>query len=177
MGTENTGDENTFTDGPIEITWGDTVEDAKETLDKIKVMKAELQTQKRDINAQLGEIRAEYRERVAHRIPVRGGRSFLGTMLRGKRAAERAGTNEDLRPLERRKQAIDEGLVSIDRATAHLKAWIAERGGTFASRARPAKPTADDPLTMLDRLAGLRDRGAITAEEYEAKKAELLARM
>ncbi len=36
---------------------------------------------------------------------------------------------------------------------------------------------ATDAAEALSRLADLRDRGAITAEDYEAKKAELLARM
>jgi len=43
----------------------------------------------------------------------------------------------------------------------------------------PAAPTttsADDVVT-LKRLADLRDSGAITAEDYEAKKTEILARM
>ena len=39
---------------------------------------------------------------------------------------------------------------------------------------RPA-PAATDPAAALSSLADLRDRGAITAEEYETKKAEILA--
>jgi uncharacterized membrane protein YdbT with pleckstrin-like domain len=42
--------------------------------------------------------------------------------------------------------------------------------------APPVAPTSD-PATALASLADLRDRGAITNEEFEAKKAELLARM
>jgi len=45
----------------------------------------------------------------------------------------------------------------------------------------PASPSpAPDPAAItatLDRLADLRDRGAITPDEYEAKKAELLSRL
>ena len=41
----------------------------------------------------------------------------------------------------------------------------------------PAGPSSADAAETLDRLADLRDRGAITAEEYETKKAEILARM
>jgi uncharacterized membrane protein len=44
----------------------------------------------------------------------------------------------------------------------------------------PAADAADDPETItrtLAQLSDLRDRGAITAEEYEAKKAELLGRL
>ena len=50
--------------------------------------------------------------------------------------------------------------------------------------AAPAAPVAAvapapaaDPMAVLNSLADLRDRGAISAEEYEAKKTELLARM
>ena len=48
----------------------------------------------------------------------------------------------------------------------------------------PPAPAADAPRTSaddlgatLERLAGLRDKGLITAEEYEAKKRDLLERM
>jgi hypothetical protein len=40
-----------------------------------------------------------------------------------------------------------------------------------------AAMSSADAATALASLADLRDRGAITAEEYEAKKADLLARM
>jgi hypothetical protein len=42
--------------------------------------------------------------------------------------------------------------------------------------AAAATTSADDAET-LKRLADLRDSGAITAEDYEAKKTEILARM
>jgi hypothetical protein len=42
----------------------------------------------------------------------------------------------------------------------------------------PASPmSADDVTRTLASLADLRDRGAISADEYEAKKAELLRRL
>jgi len=44
--------------------------------------------------------------------------------------------------------------------------------------AAPASPAViPDPATALASLADMRDRGLITAEEYEAKKTELLKRM
>ena len=48
-----------------------------------------------------------------------------------------------------------------------------------ASRgARPVGPeTQEDPISVVARLAQLRDSGAITAEEFETKKAELLSRI
>jgi hypothetical protein len=42
----------------------------------------------------------------------------------------------------------------------------------------PSSPSSEpDQLATLAQLADLRDRGAITAEEYEAKKTELLSRI
>ena len=47
---------------------------------------------------------------------------------------------------------------------------------TPAPAAAPAT-AASDPAAALSSLADLRDRGAITAQEYETKKAEILKRM
>ena len=41
----------------------------------------------------------------------------------------------------------------------------------------PAAMTAEEVTKALSQLADLRDRGAVTPEEYEAKKAQLLARL
>jgi hypothetical protein len=40
-----------------------------------------------------------------------------------------------------------------------------------------AAVSADEVTATLARLADLRDRGAITADDYEAKKADLLGRL
>lgn len=40
-----------------------------------------------------------------------------------------------------------------------------------------APPAAPDPTAQLEKLAELRDRGVITEEEFQAKKADLLGRM
>ncbi len=53
-----------------------------------------------------------------------------------------------------------------------------EAAAVVATPVAPVPPAAAvDPAAALASLADLRDRGAITAEEYEAKKTELLARM
>lgn len=41
----------------------------------------------------------------------------------------------------------------------------------------PQADTADEVADALERLGGLRDRGILTPEEFEAKKAELLGRL
>ena len=43
--------------------------------------------------------------------------------------------------------------------------------------AAAAPPVAPDPVAQIDQLAKLRDAGAITPAEFEAKKAELLSRI
>jgi hypothetical protein len=39
------------------------------------------------------------------------------------------------------------------------------------------EPTVDDPMTHLEKLAELRDKGILTDEEFSAKKAEILRRV
>jgi hypothetical protein len=63
-----------------------------------------------------------------------------------------------------------------------LRAAAAEPAPAPAAASAPlpaaaAPMSADQVTATLDRLADLRDRGAITPEEYEAKKAELLERL
>jgi uncharacterized membrane protein YdbT with pleckstrin-like domain len=72
------------------------------------------------------------------------------------------------------------------RAGSDRVAVYAEGGADAPAPAAPAAPPppapaasnpADDLGATLERLAGLRDKGLITPEEYEAKKRELLERM
>lgn len=58
----------------------------------------------------------------------------------------------------------------------HLELLEAARGGSRATATEPTSPSAD-PVALLARLAELRDSGAISPEEFETKKAELLARV
>jgi len=58
-----------------------------------------------------------------------------------------------------------------------MTAGPATTAGPAAAAPSRAAMTADEVTDALSRLADLRDRGAITPEEYEAKKSELLARL
>lgn len=168
--------DNEIVEGVVKVTWGEAVADAEEVVAQLKAQKQTYQADRRELAAQIAEIRADYRATVAHRIPMTRRSGFLGLMIRGKRAVERGNANDHVRPLERQKQTLTEALVDIDRAVARLQAWIAANGGpTRKSRATP--PRASDPLATIGKLAELRDRGAITEEEYQAKKGELLAKL
>ncbi len=59
------------------------------------------------------------------------------------------------------------------------EAGVPPRPAAVAPPPAPATPrnAADDLGATLERLAGLRDKGFITPEEYEAKKRDLLERM
>lgn len=51
-------------------------------------------------------------------------------------------------------------------------------GGSPAPQpAAPAAPAAEDPMQTLEKLHGLMTRGVITAEEFAAKKAEILGKL
>ena len=63
-----------------------------------------------------------------------------------------------------------------DRVAVHSDEAPA-RGAAPPVPPTPAPSQADDLGTTLERLAGLRDKGLITPEEYEAKKRDLLERM
>jgi uncharacterized membrane protein YdbT with pleckstrin-like domain len=63
-----------------------------------------------------------------------------------------------------------------------MEIYARKRAGwsqTPAAPAAPVTPTAPGPTIpeQLEQLAGLRDRGVISAAEFEAKKAQLLERM
>ncbi len=71
------------------------------------------------------------------------------------------------------------GLVSGKSPGELAVVWkYAGRAEVAAPEAPIAQtPPASDPLATLSALAGLRDQGAITAEEFDAKKADLLGRL
>jgi len=50
-------------------------------------------------------------------------------------------------------------------------------GARTAPAAAATGPAADDVIAQIKRLGELRDAGVVTSEEFEAKKAELLARL
>jgi uncharacterized membrane protein YdbT with pleckstrin-like domain len=49
--------------------------------------------------------------------------------------------------------------------------------GTATNVVAPVAAAPEDPVATLARLAELRDRGAVTSDEFDAKKAEILARI
>jgi uncharacterized membrane protein YdbT with pleckstrin-like domain len=76
----------------------------------------------------------------------------------------------------RHPDGVQQELYRLMEANAKRRAsWQAQ--GAAPAAAAPAAPAAPDVADQLHKLADLRDRGAITEDEYNAKKAELLDRM
>ncbi len=67
------------------------------------------------------------------------------------------------------------GVALFTAITASLVSFLVSTGHPAPATA-PAMPDSD-PLDALDRLAKLADRGAITADQFALKRAELLARI
>jgi uncharacterized membrane protein YdbT with pleckstrin-like domain len=87
------------------------------------------------------------------------------------------------KPLEFRNAAVEQkmaggkGRADTAPAPAPLAPAQAPQPTAAPSAAAPSAPASSDDAATLLRLADLRDKGAITPEEYEAKKSEILARM
>jgi uncharacterized membrane protein YdbT with pleckstrin-like domain len=94
----------------------------------------------------------------------------------------------DLEVLTANEEGIDRyqmlaNVVEFKKAMLNAKNYLDDGfRGQARTGAAPAAPVAtaaqsDDPTVTLAKLADLRDKGAITPADYEAKKAELLGRM
>jgi len=80
------------------------------------------------------------------------------------------------KPIEFRNAVMNQ-KVTDQRSNAGPPAAPAPAPVAAAAPAGPPAMTSAEAATAIASLADLRDRGAITPEEFEAKKAELLARM
>jgi membrane protein YdbS with pleckstrin-like domain len=78
-------------------------------------------------------------------------------------------------PMEFRRAVLDE-KQQFEQQDARVIAE-AVRAASAAVPAAPEAPDAADITATIERLAALRDAGAITPEEFEAKKTELLDRL
>lgn len=93
----------------------------------------------------------------------------------------------DLEVLTANEEAIDRyqmlaNVIDFKKAMLNAKNTLDDgfrHGGTapMAAAAPTARPAGDDLTATLAKLADLRDKGAITPAEYEAKKADLLSRI
>jgi hypothetical protein len=115
------------------------------------------------------------------RTPGRAGRGvsgkgFFGSMVASSRRSERMEHADRVNRLTAKQVDLAEQMRDIDADIRDLNAFIRDQGpqpkAASAPRAAAAPTTAQDRLSAL---AGLRDAGLISDEEYGTKKAEILA--
>lgn len=162
-----------------------TPEDAKVAVKLARLRKTEIAAEKRELAAELADVREQWRERQAGRIVTTGlGRGTGGRMVRGaiqaNRRSERMSHAEVVNEFSDRKQLLDQASAYLDRVIVGLQRdWVT--GGTAkappAPKAATAAPTGEDPMVVLTALGAMRDQGLITPDEYEAKRAEVIARI
>jgi hypothetical protein len=128
---------------------------------------------------------------VQSRVPFIGSQLGFGDLViftqSGEAGADRFRTITDPKTFRDRMMAakLDAGRpasaapASVAPAAADVPGALAAASvpALQAAPAAPIAPAADDHLATLARLAELRDAGAITPEEFEAKKVEILARI
>ncbi len=116
---------------------------------------------------------------VQSRVPALGGPLGFGDLViftqSGAAGADHFQTIT--KPKEFRDHMLNTKLA-MDKPAPKPAAASAPAGVALAAAAPAAQvASTDDQLQTLTRLAELRDSGAITPEEYEAKKTEVLARI
>ncbi len=119
---------------------------------------------------------------VKTRVPFLGARLGYGDIIiytqSGSAGVDRFSTITQ--PNAFRDTILEKKLSDAGEASAAATAMAARPAPVAAAPApAPAAATAPAPNDMetITRLAALRDSGAITSEEFEAKKAEILARI
>jgi hypothetical protein len=100
---------------------------------------------------------------------VRYSKPMIGTASITLEAASGFGSLEGL-------PAAKNGSVLRDQLTA-LVHWARTRQAPGHVAAAPAAAPSDDVLATIERMAKMRDAGALTPEEFEVKKRELLDRL
>jgi uncharacterized membrane protein YdbT with pleckstrin-like domain len=80
-------------------------------------------------------------------------------------------------PMEFRNAVMTQKMADVEQQRRPMAAVEAAAPAAPVAPPPVPAPTSADDADTLKRLADLRDSGAITAEEYEAKKTEILARM
>ena len=172
---------------------------AKAQLQEIKLKKQDLSLQKKQVMEQQRQRRAEYTERERSRATWGKGTGAAISKDFGKAARKSANVVDsygrkslaaDLEPLEEQRQAIEAQIATLDRQKLELDRWIAERKNEEAAKKaakkadkdaaapRTARDTAtassEDHIAQLKELAGLKEAGVLTEEEFQAEKKRIL---
>jgi hypothetical protein len=120
--------------------------EAKIAIKEIRLRKKEFQLLKKDVSADMAELRAERRLKVARQGSMtRGGGNWgklARSLERSNRDSARARHAAQLSPLEQKKAIIDERMAILDSAILHLERIA-------LNNPDPAKAKAQTPKTHI----------------------------
>ena len=108
-------------------------DEAKIAIKLARLRKKELQAEKRELAAELADVREEWRDRQAGRISTVGlGRGMGGRIMRGTIQANRRGERmqqaERVNAFSDARQDLDQQIVVIDRMIIDLERWTLKKG-------------------------------------------------
>ena len=83
-------------------------------------------------------------------------------------------TSRQLRELE---QMIGSALRDFSESLGNAASWVKKTVDEKVDAVKQAREKEEDPFTKIEKLSHLRDIGAITLEEFNNKKAELLKKI
>lgn len=158
----------------------DTPEEAKAIIKQLKLKRKEMTAAKSDLTKQIAQVRADHRSRVAQRGAKMQGGGGIGKFVRRlettSRDQDRRNVDKAVQLLEAKKAGVDGDIRTVDQAILTVEKWIADN---LPALPAPRAPRGKQPdvVDQLERLGKLRDSGVLTAEEFEAKKRELLDRL
>ena len=83
-------------------------------------------------------------------------------------------TSRQLRELE---QMIGSALRDFSESLGSAASWVKKTVDEKVDAVKQSREKEEDPFTKIEKLSHLRDIGAITLEEFNNKKAELLKKI
>ena len=83
-------------------------------------------------------------------------------------------TSRQLRELE---QMIGSALRDFSESLGNAASWVKKTVDEKVDAVKQAREKEEDPFAKIEKLSHLRDIGAITLEEFNSKKAELLKKI
>jgi len=119
------------------------------------------------------------RRRVRRRrVMLVGGMVAFGAYKMSTKDAQRIEQQTGVPPEELEDADLEQAMTELNIAqqpmTAEEQQAVAAAEGAGTSGTAPGTAPGGDPLAEIEKLAGLRDAGILTEEEFSAKKRQLL---
>ena len=90
---------------------------------------------------------------------------------------EETQTSDTSRQLRELEQMIGSALKDFSESLGNAASWVKKTVDEKVDAVKQAREKEEDPFTKIEKLSHLRDIGAITLEEFNNKKAELLKKI